>query len=351
MQRIAKPLALACALAASHSAHAQSGVSIGGTVDAALNHARGSETNRTQMISGGNATSKLIFRGREDLGGGMYSNFWLESGFNAFNGSGMSVPNNNLRPVTNLGSAQGLTFNRRSYVGIGGDWGEVRMGREWSPSYETFTGKFDPFALSIGLGMNYAVGIDRNQIRSNNALVYITPQMFDAITVNLQHFRGEGTGVQATDDDGTGSGIRVSYDKGPFSAAAVYIKTRFAAGDAIYRDIAAAYNFGPVRLSLNADHNQQAALKQQGWLVGMWVPVGVTEFKASYSTFRANTAGTPKASKIAVGVVYHLSKRSAVYSTFARIGNDNGASFALAGATTAANQSSRSAEIGIRHNF
>lgn len=351
MNHLTKPLALACALAASHLAHAQSSVSIGGTVDAALNHSKGSLSSRTQMISGGNATSKLIFRGREDLGDGNYANFWLESGFNANNGSGMSVPNNNQVAVPNQGAAQGLTFNRRSFVGIGGAWGEIRAGREWSPSYETFTGKYDPFALSIGLGMNYAVGIDRNAIRSNNALVYITPKLFDSVTVNLQHFRGEGTGVEATDDNGTGSGVRVSYDKGPFSAAAAYINTKFAAGDAIYRDIAGAYNFGPVRLAFNANRNQQAALKQKGYLIGLTAPIGATELKASYSVFRANTAGDPKASKIALGVVQHLSRRTAVYGTVARISNDNGAAYAFTGATTAANTSGRAAEVGIRHNF
>ena len=351
MQHVTKPLAFACALAACHTAFAQSGVTIGGTVDLAVNHSKGSLTSRTQMTSGGNATSKLIFRGREDLGSGSYANFWLESGISAQSGSGMSVPNNNQVAVPNLGNAQGLTFNRRSFVGLGGAWGEIRMGREWSPSYETFTGKYDPFALSIGLGMNYAVGIDRNAIRSNNALVYISPKLLDAVTINLQHFRGEGTGVAATDNNGTGSGIRVSYDKGPFSAGAVYINTKFAAGDAIYRDIAAAYNFGPVRLSFNADRNQQGALKQQGWLVGMWVPFGATELKASYSTFKANTAGDPKASKIALGVVHNLSKRTAVYGTVARIANDNGAAYAFTGTTTAANTSGRAGEIGIRHNF
>lgn len=348
MHPLTKPLALACALAAAHAAQAQSGVSIGGTVDAAMNHSKGSLTSRTQMISGGNATSKLIFRGREDLGDGHYANFWLESGFSANNGNGMAVPNNNQRPVT---ATQGLSFNRRSYVGLGGNWGEIRAGRDWSPSYETFTGRFDPFALSIGLGMNYAVGIDRNAIRNNNAIVYVTPQLFDAVTVNLQHWRGEGTTDAATDDDGTGSGVRLSYDRGPILAGAVYMKTKFAAGDAIYRDIAGAYNFGPVRLSFNVNRNQQAALRQKGYLIGLTAPFGATELKLSYSALRANTAGDPKASKIALGVVHNLSKRTAVYGTVARISNDNGAAYAFTGSTTAANASARAAEVGVRHNF
>jgi predicted porin len=351
MHHVTKPLALACALAACQTTFAQSGVTIGGTVDLAMNHSKGSLTSRTQMISGGNATSKLIFRGREDLGNGSYANFWLESGFSANSGAGMSVPNNNQVAVPNAGGGQGLTFNRRSFVGVGGAWGELRAGREWSPSYETFTGKYDPFALSIGLGMNYAVGIDRNAIRSNNALVYISPKLFSAVTVNLQHFRGEGTGPAGTEDNGTGSGIRVSYDKGPISAGAAYINTKFASGDAIYRDIAGAYDFGPVRLAFNVNRNQQAALRQKGFLIGLTAPFGATQLKASYSQFRANTAGDPKASKIALGVVHNLSKRTAVYGTVARISNDNGAAYAFTGTTTAANTSGRAAEVGIRHNF
>ena len=40
--------------------------------------------------------------------------------------------------------ADSLMFNRRSMLYLAGPLGELRLGREWSPTYETFTAKFDP---------------------------------------------------------------------------------------------------------------------------------------------------------------------------------------------------------------
>jgi predicted porin len=37
-------------------------------------------TNWNGINSGGNATSRIGFRGVEDLGGGLKANFWLEAG-------------------------------------------------------------------------------------------------------------------------------------------------------------------------------------------------------------------------------------------------------------------------------
>jgi predicted porin len=86
--------------------------------------------------------------------------------------------------------------------------------------------------------------------------------------------------------------------------------------------------------------------------VGVRVPVGVGEFKASYSAHRNNVGGgDQKARKLAIGYVHNLSKRTAVYTTFARVTNKGGSRLALAGATTAANASSNGFDIGIRHNF
>ncbi|WP_374669427.1 porin, partial [Ramlibacter sp.] len=59
----------------------------------------------------------------------------------------------------------------------------------------------------------------------------------------------------------------------------------------------------------------------------------------------------PKSRKIALGYVHNLSKRTAVYTTYARVRNSNGAAAALNGATTAANASSSGFDIGVRHSF
>ncbi len=67
--------------------------------------------------------SRLGVRGSEDLGGGMKALFVIESGVNLDNGSG-NGQSNTANPST------GTLASRDSYVGLGGNWGDVRFGRQ-----------------------------------------------------------------------------------------------------------------------------------------------------------------------------------------------------------------------------
>jgi predicted porin len=108
-------LALAAALGAT-GAHAQSSVTIYGSLDQYVNHMRSSSgASMTTLEDGALLRSRLGFRGQEDLGGGLYARFQLEMGINADNG-------------TQADSTRG--FDRQSWVGLGGGWGEVRLGRQ-----------------------------------------------------------------------------------------------------------------------------------------------------------------------------------------------------------------------------
>lgn len=349
-----KAIFVLSALGAAAAAQAQSSVTLQGTVDTALNRVTGSVASRTQVVSGANATSKLILRGVEDLGGGLYANFWLESGLFADNGTGTATNTNNQPGGTSAASAgtQGLTFNRRAIVGLGSSsWGEVHLGREWAPTYDAFTAKYDVFGVGVGIGLNYTSSINPNFIRVSNDIAYITPKFFGGLYANIQHWAGENQSGTATHDDGTGDGARVTWESGPLSILGAYARTRYAAGNAIQRDTAAAYDFGSFRLTGNFNYDQQGALKQRGWLVGASVPIGAVEWKASISQLRTMTGAHPEGTKYAFGAVYYLSKRTAVYSSVATLHNSNGSTLAIAGATTAADKSSSGLDIGLRHNF
>lgn len=340
------------ALAASAVSHAQSNVTLHGTVDLYANRATGSLTSRSQLASGGNHSSKLIFRGSEDLGGGMAAGFWFESGLNADTGLGTASNSNNQPSGTAAAPAgtQAITFNRRAIVTLKGPWGEFQAGRNWSPTYDAFSGRFDVFGVGSGIGINYAGSINPNNVRVSNNITYITPR-FAGFAANIQRWLGENSSNSVNSKDGNGEGIRVHYDNGSFGAIAAWARTRFLAGNAIYREVAMTYDFGVLRLTGNVNHDQRGMLKQEGAMIGMVLPIGVAEFKASYSYLRVNTPRGAEGKKLAVGYVYNLSRRSAIYTTLARIENSNGASFAIAGSTTAPNKSSTGFDVGIRHNF
>lgn len=346
-----KSLICLSVLGLSVAAHAQSSVSLSGTADATLTRGTGSLSSRSGLGSGGNSTSKLIFRGTENLGGGLSALFWLESGFLIDSGTGQATNSNN--QPTGSGTTGGLTFNRRAIVGLAGSWGEVHLGREWSPMYDAYTGRYDPFGVGVGIAINYSAGItsQNGAVRVSNAVAYTTPKVFGGLSANIQKWFGENPSGTANSGNGTGEGIRLNYDRGPISAAVHWGRTDYATGDAVYRAAAASYNFGPVKASAIYNNDRQGSLASKGALVGMWVPVGVGEFKASYSRHRSNAAGEPTAKKLAVGYVHNLSKRTAMYTTLAHVTNSGGSRQALNGATTGANQSSNGFDLGIRHHF
>ncbi|HSV51659.1 MAG TPA: porin, partial [Burkholderiaceae bacterium] len=66
-----RKLIVLSALAACGTACAQSSVTMFGIIDAAYARGSGSTSSRTQLVSGANNSSRLGFRGTEDLGGGL----------------------------------------------------------------------------------------------------------------------------------------------------------------------------------------------------------------------------------------------------------------------------------------
>ena len=83
-----KSLVALAVLAASGAAMAQSSVTLFGVVDAGYAVGNGSISNKTQLRNSGYNSSRLGFRGVEDLGGGMKAGFHLEAGVNNDDGSG-----------------------------------------------------------------------------------------------------------------------------------------------------------------------------------------------------------------------------------------------------------------------
>ena len=85
--------------------------------------------------------------------------------------------------------------------------------------------------------------------------------------------------------------------------------------------------------------------------MGITVPMGGGTFKVANSQYETNAAGNPTEKQMAVGYVYDLSKRTAVYGTYARVNNSGGSATALGGTTGSANGSSKGTDIGVRHSF
>jgi len=390
-----KSLIALAVMAAAGAASAQSSVTLFGIVDATLAWGHGSGTghaNKFQVTNSGYNSSRLGFRGTEDLGGGLSASFWLEAGMNNDDGTGAATNVNNQAggaPTSAAGNpfgsgavpagSQGLMFNRRSTVSLAGNWGELRLGRDYTPQFWNRT-IFDPFGTNgVGTSLTQSLGGVTGQAntRASNSVGYFLPARLGGAYGQVMYYAGENasnTGVGHR--NGTGYGIRLGWASGPFNVAAATSYTRYNNGGTAAQgpgtsaafpgtaglyggvhqsNIGGQWDFGVAKLMGQYERDTIANADARGWLIGGLVPVGPGEIRVAYSRFDVdfNTAGvpTPRSSKWALGYVHNLSKRTAVYTSYAHVSNSSGAANALNGATTAVNDSSSGLDIGLRHSF
>lgn len=362
-----KKHALALAALVAAPCFAQSSITLYGIVDLGLTHSSGSVTQRTAMTSGNNASSRFGFRGQEDLGGGLAASFWLETQFTADDGMGVATNTNN--QPSGATTPGGITFSRRSTVSLSGTWGELRLGRDYTPQFWALT-LMDPFAI-VGVGANQVVGSiisGPTFARASNSLGYLLPQGLGGFYGQVQIYMGENAsdaraGGLDISRDGTGGGLRLGYARGPVDVALAVGATSFATGVKRQSNLALAYDLGLARVTAMVEDDRAAvtggpgATRARGGLVGAVVPVGPQEFKLSFSRYKAVTEGPaldPRQQKWALGYVYYLSKRTALYGTMAWLSNSGttaATAKALGGAITGADRSSRGMDVGVRHTF
>jgi predicted porin len=312
------------------------------------------------MGHSGNSSSRVGFRGVEDLGNGLSASFWMEAGVNSDDGRG--APSNSNNQASGVVASQGLTFNRRSTLSIASrSWGEIRMGRDYTPTFWTY-GVFDPFGLN-GVGtthvLNGSVAAAVPVVsRASNAIAYhynsTSPTGNSGLYGSVQYFLGENSSSAAGSKDGTGYAWRAGYETRQFNVSASAGRTQYSTGDYETRGAGISYTFDIARVmaQYSSDEVNAAARRRgHGYLVGLAAPLGAGELRASYSVYQRSTTGDPKSAKIAVGYVHALSKRTALYATVAQIRNTGGASDALNGATGAPNATSRGYDVGLRHAF
>ena len=352
-----KSLVAMAILAAAGAASAQSSVTLFGVVDATLAYGSGSTSNKTQLTNSGYNSSRLGFRGVEDLGGGMSAGFWLEAGMNNDNGSGANTSTNN--QSTGATGGGGLTFNRRSTVSLMSGMGELRLGRDYSPQFWNLT-MFDPFGTN-GVGttqiLNSSLG-GPTQVRASNSIGYFLPKDLGGIYGQVQYYLGENNSNAANSNDGRGGAIRLGYANGPIDVAFATSRTTYlatpATGNVSTTNIGASYDFGVAKAMAAYSRDRvdtTTGITGKGLMIGALAPLGAGVLRASYSVYETNAAGTPKTNKLALGYVYNLSKRTAAYTTIARTSNKGGASQALNGSITKGNDSSTGFDLGIKHSF
>lgn len=336
-------LALAALTAFAGAASAQSSVTLFGIVDLAARSVKnGSAGEIKSLSSAGINTSRLGFRGVEDLGGGLKAGFWLEG---------------QLDPDT--GTAQGQTWQRRSTVSLMGGFGEIRLGRDYKPTFWNTT-VFDPFG-TVGVGSQnnmlptLGTGSNFNLVRADNTIGYFLPAM-GGIYGQVQVAAGEGS---ATGQKVYGG--RIGYAAGPVNIAGSYGKNdKIGTMTADYNvwNVGASYDVGfATFIGLYSKH-EYGSLDLKSYMLAAVVPLGAGKFKFSYNESKIDVSTTQrglKAKQFALGYQYDLSKRTALYANFAQLKNDPGLRLTASssGPSVAGISGFKSTgyEVGIRHSF
>jgi predicted porin len=197
------------------------------------------------------STSAIFFTVKEDLGGGLKANFFAEADF---------APSKNAlqnSSTTNNGFVYtGGFFNSEVYVGLEGDFGNVKLGAPNSPALEA-AGTTNPFGTALGggysdtfgrLGANANVGINGYSgqastariIRSERAMVLTTPT-FNGVTAQVEYSAknsnatyttttSTSTGTNVTGNNNGLAALALKYNQGPLNA--MYYSGRLSGGGA-----------------------------------------------------------------------------------------------------------------------
>lgn len=298
------------------------------------------------MGSGGRNGSRWGLRGSEDLGGGLKALFHLESGFNMDTGD--------------QAAANGL-FNRQAFVGLGGGFGEVRLGRQYTPYWElrsasnnnndTAFAPTDDVWSNLGLSSALAAAFDAGglstadagtlatatlglltpdySLRQNNQITYRTPN-FSGVTGVVAYALGENkadaTATVASQSATPTLSLKVQYDAGPLMVGFAHQNQKPRVGgingpSVKFNLLAASYDFGMAKVTGGFNATNRGNVTALGvteklgndkeFHMGVAVPVGSLTLYGGFATSKWEDV---KSKGFGFHGDYALSKRTNAYA-------------------------------------
>ncbi len=311
-------LALAAALATlAAPALAQSSLTIYGRLNITVESVRGNEGDRQAVVN--DNSSRIGFKGTEDLGGGLKAGFQIEHGFDA-----------------TTGQAKSTFWGRQSEVNLSGAFGTIRLGA-WTPdSY---------FATSDYIGMhNHETGDSSDAFYVSN---FAYKNKVGYVTPNLAGFQGYIAVAESDPANGVTDrnyDLAAYYDRGPLHLGAGFEKQ----GDDRQATIRALYEAGPITIGALYQRNNDFAGLGRGsrnyFRVSAMYVLRQNEFHVNVGAAGEYAhVHDSDALQMTLGYNYNLSKRTKVYAYYTRIDRDD--HLKIYGGNFDAYA------LGLRHNF
>lgn len=396
-----KTLVALAALAAT-SVFAQSTVTIFGTLDAgykSVNNSANSAANTQNIVNNNSATSLMIFKGVEDMGGGMAATFLMELDFNLVNATSANVAPG----AAGANYYSNSPFNGEQYVGISGGFGNLQLG---TPNADGLIAGIiaTPFGTAMGSGYNGtfgrlgtagvsslnqftgAFGTTGRIIRHANTIQYTTPN-FSGISATAAYAFGNDNATVANPATGTLAGntntytsLSLKYNNGPANVMYVYTNEKAASNgaagiygvlpagvvgvttigglatsatvalpvntDVTFNQLSGNYTFGPATIYAglsSTKHNAAVVLEDSNsWnLAGQYLITPSIKLQANYLARNSNVAANARL--LGLGAEYAFSKRTNAYFRYEGINFDG---FAVAPSFTL-----NSWAVGLKHTF
>ncbi|WP_016835794.1 porin [Herbaspirillum lusitanum] len=343
---------------------AQSGVTIYGIIDNGVEYVsnvNAAGQSVVKMPANTSITSRLGFKGTEDLGGGMTANFVLENGFTPDTG----------------GLAQGgRLFGRQSNVSLGTPYGSFILGRQYSM---LFYSMLSADVLGPNLFGSGALDSYIPNTRVDNTVGYmhkIANTAFGA-TYSLGRDTSAAGGPAATNCAGEtasdtkackewslyakydvpGWGVSVGYDK-LYGAPGVVFGGTSALRLSDYYDartnISGYVDIGNLRLGIGwigRKNVSAASYKQDLAFIGASYWTGPWSYEAELFSYTKRNS-PDDSMMLASRITYYLSKRTALYVTGGYLINKGNAANTVDGVTGAGvGMNQVGIASGIRHTF
>lgn len=358
-------IALAIASAFVAPAAMADDVKVYGVVDMTVGSTNNGANSATQVSSN---TTKLGFKGSEDLGDGMSAVWAIEQ----------QIDLANTNTATANKAAKTGFASRNSFLGLKGDsWGTVLMGIHDTP-YKIATRHMDPFGDE--LADNRAIMGKGHDSRLSNVLAYISPSM-NGFTVAAAYVAGANTlPTAAVATKGNAVSLAAMYDVDALKVHFGYQNIKF--GDAGTGLLAATagdktdawklgvgYTFDAVTVNaiyesikssgVSAAYINNAKGVKDFTVNGVFKVSDSDAIKAAYvkAGNKGGVAATG-AKQFSLGYDHSMSKRTKLYAVYTKVSNDTAAAYGLADTSTG-NPTAAAANgnnvtgfgIGIKHAF
>lgn len=305
-------IAVAATLVAG-SALAQSNVEIYGRLNLTLERQKVAGSTSKDMLDN---SSRIGFRGTEDLGGGLRAGFVLEHGFAA-----------------DTGSASSTFWGRQSEVNLGGGFGTLRLGNFTSEAYFATADVVSLHNHDTGTSAD-AFYADTRLFAQSDKIGYVSPSFGGLVVHAAVNSRDNGEPDRTVE-------LAANYDAGPLHLGAGVQKT----GDLNQFALRGLYELGAFTVGgyVQRDEDVYASGSRTTLRLSGMFTMGVTELHLNVGRAgKYSDVANSSASQWTVGANYNLSKRSKVYTYYSKV--DDGPAGVYGGDRS-------HLAVGLRHNF